>query len=84
MAWQIKEIDMGVIDFEPGAKSTYAEIYNKIPTLKVGKAFEIETDSVKAASNMRAAVSKFVRTKGMADRYVVKNRLNKFYCGRIK
>ena len=82
MAWQFKEINTGDIPFGSGAKGRYAEIYNKIPTLKNGKAFEIETDSTKTASNMRDAVSKFLERRGVSNKYVVKSELNKFYCGR--
>lgn len=84
MAWQFEEIDTGEIPFKFGAKGRYAEIYNKIPTLKSGKGFKIETDSVKTANNMREAVSKFLKRRGMSDKYRAKNELNIFYCGRIK
>lgn len=84
MAWKYKDVDINSIQFARVRKSHYQELYDKIGGLKIGQAFEIETDIPMEAANIRKAVSAFLHRKGLADKYICGNRLNKFYCGRTK
>lgn len=84
MSWDIKDIDVTDINLATRPRSRYKNLYQKIMDLKVGKGFEIETESAKEAGNIRNSVSHFLKQAGMSDKYIASNRLNKFYCGRIK
>lgn len=84
MAWEYKDIDTNDIKLAARPRSKYKELYEKIFSLKVGKGFEIEVESTQEASNIRNAVSGMLKQKGLSDKYIASNRLNKFYCGRIK
>ena len=84
MAWEFKDISIGDIELKTRPKSVYKELYDKIFGLKVGQAFEVDAGTRKQASNIRNAVSTVLKKKGLSDRYIASNRLNKFYCGRIK
>lgn len=84
MAWEIKEIDVSDIKLEARPRSKYKELYERILALRIEKGFEVETDSRKEAENIRNAVSNMLKRKGLSDKYIASNRLNKFYCGRTK
>lgn len=84
MAWNFKEIDVSDIKLEARPRSKYKELYERVLALRIGKGFEIETYSTKDAENIRNAVSGMLKRKGLSDKYIASNRLNKFYCGRVK
>lgn len=84
MAWEFKDISIGDIELKTRPRSEYKELYDKIFGLKVGQAFEVDAGSMKRANNMRSMVSTTLKKKGLSDRYIASNRLNKFYCGRVK
>ena len=62
----------------------YADVYEKILTLRAGEGFEIDLESQKDAVNMRNTISGQLKKKGLGDKYIASNRGSKFYCGRIK
>lgn len=84
MAWEFKDISIGDIELKARPRSKYKELYDKIFSLKVGQAFEVDAGSMERANNMRSMVSATLKRKGLSDRYIASNRLNKFYCGRVK
>ena len=84
MAWELREIDVSDIKLEARPRTKYKELYDRVLALRIGKGFEIETDSKKEAENIRNAVSSMLKRKGLSDKYIASNRLNKFYCGRTK
>ena len=84
MNWQFKDIDVSDIKLETRPRSRYAGLYEKIFGLKVGKGIEIETVTAREAANIRNAVSTRLKKDGLSDKYIASNRLNKFYCGRVK
>lgn len=84
MAWRFREIDVSDIKLEARPRTKYKDLYDRILSLRIGKGFEIETDSAKEAENIRSAVSTMLKRKGLSDKYIASNRLNKFYCGRTK
>ena len=84
MTWEFKDISISDIESKASSRSEYSELYDKIFSLEVGRAFEVETESRKRANNMRTMVSARLKSKGLSDKYIVCIRLNKFYCGRIK
>lgn len=83
MAWEIKDIDLSEIELSKRT-GRYSEIYEKIFSLKVGKAFEIKTDTAREAANIRNTVSSVLKKKGLSDKYIASNRGNLFVCGRTK
>lgn len=84
MSWSIKDINVSDINLSERRREKYNAIYNKVLELSVGKGFEIETDAKRNAERMRVAVHTFLKKNNLLDKYVACNRLNKFYCGRIK
>ena len=84
MAWRFREIDVSDIKLEARPRTKYKDLYDRVLSLRIGKGFEIETDSKKEAENIRNAVSSMLKRKGLSDKYIASNRLNKFYCGRTK
>lgn len=84
MAWKFVDVDTNDIVLSERPKSAYAEIYDKIFQLKIGKRFKIETENSRQAANIRNSVSEMLRRKGVKDKYIASNRLNVFYCGRVK
>lgn len=84
MAWEFREIDVSDIKLEARPRTKYKELYDRVLALRIGKGFEVETDSKKEAENIRNAVSSMLKRKGLSDKYIASNRLNKFYCGRTK
>lgn len=84
MAWEYKDIDVTDIQLQARPRSKYADLYNRILGLKIGRGIEIITESQREAENIRNAVSGMLKRKELKDRYIASNRLNKFYCGRTK
>lgn len=84
MAWEFKDIDVADVEYESRSRTRYASLYDKIFSLEVGKGFEIEAESIRDARNIRSTVYATLKRKGFEDKYIIKVRLNKFYCGRVK
>lgn len=84
MSWKFKDINTSDIELEARPRTKYRELYDRILDLRIGKGFEIEAESAKEAENIRSAVSTMLKRKGLSDKYIASNRLNKFYCGRTK
>ena len=84
MALKFREIDVSDIKLEARPRTKYKDLYDRVLSLRIGKGFEIETDSTKEAEKIRSAVSAMLKRKGLSDKYIASNRLNKFYCGRTK
>lgn len=84
MAWDFKDIDIDKIPIKARTRSGYKELYDKIYSLKIGQAFTFDAGSNKRADNIRSSVSATLKKKGLSDKYIACNRLNEFYCGRVK
>ena len=86
MAYEFREMGadkvLEEINFNKQAK--YADVYQKILNLRNGDGFCIDLDTAREAINMRNTISTQLKRKRCREKYVVSNRGNKFYCGRVK
>ena len=84
MDWNFKDISVSDIKLESRPRAKYDKLYEKILSLNIGKGLELELETQKEADNIRKSVSGMLKRNGISDKYIACNRLNKFYCGRIK